>query len=151
MLTTVHKDAGPYGDAAAQGSIAPVGTVTGGSLSAQLRGHLGGDHDQVVEIGEVENLQVHPLALASAYRPRMFTASAVVPATPCSRGSATSRPMAAARRAISASSLPTQSTNAELQTMDPGSRSAYSHACRTPANRRMLSATEAKGTLNSLA
>ena len=53
----------------------------------QLGRHLARHEVEVVEVGEVEHLQVHPLGPASAYRPRTSTASAGVPATPCARSS----------------------------------------------------------------
>ncbi len=70
---------------------------------------------QVVEVGEVEHLQVHPLRRP----PRRSGRGRRPPRPACrprraARSSSTSRPIAAARRAISASSLPTHSTSAEL-------------------------------------
>ena len=59
--------------------------------------------------------------------------------------------MAAARRATSASSRPTQATKAELYTRSPASRPASAQASRAPAKSRALSSAEEKGTLNSAA
>jgi hypothetical protein len=76
--------------------------------------HVGAEERDVVEVGEVQHLEVG--ALGAGFR-----------------SSSTSRPMAAARRAISASSRPTQTTSAAEVTKDAGSRSIASHAARTRA------------------
>jgi hypothetical protein len=83
-----------------------------GFRSAELRNDLGGEELQVVEVGHVEKLQVSPLYAGRDIWAELVRVSAGVPTNAeLLRSSSTSRPIAAARRAVSASCAP-QTTNA---------------------------------------
>jgi hypothetical protein len=90
-------------------------------------------------------------APAEANAPILSTISAGVPARPPARRLATSRPIAAARRASSAVSFPQQTTWAALNAIDDAARPACSQASRTRPNSASDSAGDWKFTLNSSA
>ena len=74
----------------------------------------------MAEVGQVEHLQVGVVAPAEANAASLSTISDGEPARPLARRSARSRPIAPARRASSASSLPQQTTWAALNVIDAG-------------------------------
>ena len=84
------------------------GEVTWIEASPELRNDLFGDEVEVVEIGQIKDLQVRRCAPASRYFAIAATTSSTVPAAPFSRSSSGSRPIAAARRRNSSSVAPPQ-------------------------------------------
>ena len=86
-----------------------------------------------------------------AKRSTLAITSSGVPARPLERSSSTSRPMAPARRAISGSSRPTQSTWAAERSTVAGSRSWARHTSSTPRLSATTVSASAKGTLYSSA
>ena len=85
-----------------------------------LRHHLRGDQLQVVQVGQVEHLQVHPFGADRGELGDLVHDLARRPATPISRRSSGSRPIAAARRRNSASSFPQHTVWATEYVMDAG-------------------------------
>ena len=108
----------------------------------QLRRHLGGDQLELVEVGQVEQLQVEALSpVCSCHCPSWSTTWATVPARSNALSSSTFRPIACARRATSASSRPTHVIWATERTSVAGSRPVAAQARRRARTARRPSST----------